>query len=553
MRRFQYLMVLVLLAVPLVQLSAAPEGETAAAEAEVITIEWAGRDDAGDPVHEDNYVGQRLAEMFPDVQFIINHADIEPKEKLLVMAASGELPEFGFIAKIHALAFDFYSDGITRSIPWDMVRERAPNLTGFLDEDPIGWITRQVPGEEEFFALASLKKYKGGLGNVPTLRYDWLERIGMEPPNAKDVEPEDPGRWFWAPHQYEYDDVVKILTAFRDEDLDGNGKDDTIPLLLSQKPSDFLSWTGMFGLTYYMDNVELDGQTTFNVITEDWKDFLKMMRSWYEEGFVNRDFATLTGQKSTDIKMMANFGVYSDAWPKMFKADLPGRWQTVTQANFPQQKLLVTDPFIGPTGKTGSAGESTASSWAWNTIVREDVSDAKLARFLEVYDYLNCTVEGHILTRYGEPGVHFDWHGEPYNSYAQRRDGVRPEGGESALRFYSSYFQPREWNVFLDNPDLGEVATYYRDTVGPDKYLILPHREDLFKETNYLDVRAKYGAALETMVIEFWFKAMIGSVDIDAEWDSYVQNWLDAGGSELIEEISKAPITSELRNGNRVY
>jgi putative aldouronate transport system substrate-binding protein len=553
MRRFQYLLVFVLLAVPLVQLSAAPAGEAAAAEEEVITIEWAGRDDAGEPVHEDNYVGQRLAERFPDVQFIINHADIEPKEKLLVMAASGELPEFGFIAKIHALAFDFYSDGITRSIPWDMVRERAPNLTKFLDEDPIGWITRQVPGEEAFFALASLKKYKGGLGNVPTLRYDWLETIGMEPPNAKDVEPEDPGRWFWAPYQYEYDDVVKILTAFRDQDLDGNGKDDTIPLLLSQKPSDFLSWTGMFGLTYYMDNVEVDGQTTFNVITEDWKDFLKMMRSWYEEGFINRDFATMTGQKSTDIKMMANFGLYSDAWPKMFKADLPGRWQTVTQANFPQQKLLVTDPFIGPTGKTGSAGESTASSWAWNTIVREDVSDAKLARFLEVYDYLNCTVEGHILTRNGEPGVHFDWHGEPYNSYAQRRDGVRPEGGEEGLRFYSSYFQPREWNVFLDNPDLAEVATYYRDTVGPDKYLILPSREDLFKETAYLNVRAKYGAALETMVIEFWFKAMIGSVDIDAEWDSYVQDWLKAGGSELIEEISKAPITSELRKGNRVY
>ena len=49
MRRFQYLMVLVLLAVPLVQLSAAPEGEAAAAEADVITIEWAGRDDAGRP------------------------------------------------------------------------------------------------------------------------------------------------------------------------------------------------------------------------------------------------------------------------------------------------------------------------------------------------------------------------------------------------------------------------------------------------------------------------------------------------------------------------
>ena len=107
--------------------------------------------------------------------------------------------------------------------------------------------------------------------------------------------------------------------------------------------------------------------------------------------------------------------------------------------------------------------------------------------------------------------------------------------------------------MFLDNPDLEEVATYYRDTVGPDKYLILPSREDLFKETNYLDVRAKFGATLDTMVIEFWFKAMIGSVDIDAEWDSYVQDWLDAGGSELIEEISKAPITSELRQGNRVY
>ena len=55
------------------------------------------------------------------------------------------------------------------------------------------------------------------------------------------------------------------------------------------------------------------------------------------------------------------------------------------------------------------------------------------------------------------------------------------------------------------------------------------------------------------MVVEFWFKAMIGTVDIDAEWDSYVQNWLRAGGSEMIEAISKAPITQELRRGNRVY
>jgi len=552
LRRLQYLL-LSLLLFPLVQLGAGAGREAAQAEGGVIEIEWAARDDAGNPVTEDNYVGQRVAELFPDVKLIINHAYTEPKEKLLVMAASGALPEFGFIMKIHALAFNFYRDGITRSIPWDMVREQAPNLTGFLDRDPIGWITRQVPDKEEFFALASLKEYKGGLGNLPTVRYDWLERIGMTPPNAKDLEPEDPGRWFWAPYQYAYDDVVKMLTAFRDGDLDGNGRDDTIPLLLSQKPSDFLNWTGMFGLTYYMDNVERDGQTTFNVITEDWKDFLKMMHDWYEERFINQDFATMTGQKSTDIKMMANFGVYSDAWTKMFKADLPGRWQTVTQANFPEQKLVILDPFIGPTGKTGAAGESTATTWAWNTIVREDVSDAKLAKFLEVYDYLNATVEGHILTRYGAPGVHFDWYGEPYNSYAQRREGVRPDGGEEGLRFYSSYFQPKEWNVFLDNPDLSEMGSYYRDTVGVDKYLVFPYREDLFKETNYLDVLAKNGAALDTMVLQFWFKAMIGSVDIDAEWDAYVQNWLQAGGRDLIEAISMAPITRDLREGNRVY
>ena len=202
MKRKMFL--LVLLVLPLLYISAGggDQGQVAA-QKEIIEIDWVGLNDKIEGTPEDSWVGKQLAKMFPDVRIIPNNVDQTDKDKLLLMAAAGELPEAGFIMKIHKNVFDFYEDGIVRSIPWSMVRQYAPNLTKYLDRDPVGWLVAKVEGKEEFWSLKSLKEYKGGIAYIPWFRYDWLKKIGMAPPDVIDVEPDDPGRWLWAKgHQY---------------------------------------------------------------------------------------------------------------------------------------------------------------------------------------------------------------------------------------------------------------------------------------------------------------------------------------------------------------
>ena len=45
----------------------------------------------------------------------------------------------------------------------------------------------------------------------------------------------------------------------------------------------------------------------------------------------------------------------------------------------------------------------------------------------------------------------------------------------------------------------------------------------------------------------------MGQVDIESEWDAYVQKWLDAGGREWLDEMKKMPIRAEFLKGNIVY
>lgn len=548
----------VLLTLPVLYAAAAAQSETAAASHEVITINWVGLNHKTEGTPEDSWVGQQLRKRFPNVRIVPNNVDQTNRDKLLLMANSGELPEFGFIMKIHGFAYDFYLDGITRTIPFSMIREYAPNLTKMLDDDPVGWLVRKVDDAEEMYAMPALKEYKGGIAYEPFFRYDWLQRIGKEPRQVKDLEPEnDPGRYLWAKgHQYRWDELEDILVAIRDGDLDGNGRDDTIPFGVSKEEGYWRLLAGMFGTVVYTDfNVrDADGDTTMAVISEDYRDFLKLMAKWYEMRLIDREFMSITNEKLQDLRVEGNMGVIMGTHNSL-KYD-EGRADNYPMLMFervPESKIVMTDPFIGPNGKTGVPASVGASTWVWNTLVRADVSDEKLAAALEIYDYVNCTVEGHIMSVYGEEDTHFDWAGEPYNSYAERRPGLPGTGGQTGFWFYNAYFRPAEYNRFFDSPNLAEVLNYYRDTAGPEKYSIPQYREDLFGDTNVRDLSQKYGATLDTIAKEFFAKAISGAIDIDSEWDAYVAKFLRSGGDEMIAEISKAPILSELKKGNIVY
>ena len=79
------------------------------------------------------------------------------------------------------------------------------------------------------------------------------------------------------------------------------------------------------------------------------------------------------------------------------------------------------------------------------------------------------------------------------------------------------------------------------------------HRLDIIGETGLTDVNRQYGATLKTMFEEFFYRGIVGEIDVENEWDGYVKSFMENGGEELHAEIGKAPLVSGLEKGEFVY
>ena len=44
-------------------------------------------------------------------------------------------------------------------------------------------------------------------------------------------------------------------------------------------------------------------------------------------------------------------------------------------------------------------------------------------------------------------------------------------------------------------------------------------------------------------------KGIVGDIDIEKKWDSYVKQWKESGGQAIMDENEKAPLVSDLREG----
>jgi hypothetical protein len=78
-------------------------------------------------------------------------------------------------------------------------------------------------------------------------------------------------------------------------------------------------------------------------------------------------------------------------------------------------------------------------------------------------------------------------------------------------------------------------------------------KSDIFNQTNLAALNIEYGETLTTIHEEYELRFIMGELDLDKDWDNYVKTWLDAGGREMMAELQKAPLVSELLKGNIKY
>jgi putative aldouronate transport system substrate-binding protein len=353
--------------------------------------------------------------------------------------------------------------------------------------------------------------------------------------------------------------VEKLLIAFRDKDPDGNGKNDTIPW--GGCNSFGWMWNGITGAFGFAEtfNVSDGGKLYEWCVYPGYKDFLKLAAKWYKAGLVDKEFVSLSLQAAWQKVQNQLIGAattqisYVDQDSAMARP--PNTIVPDADAKKGAEGVILVPP-VGPTGKQGSKAYGI-NPVGYPFLINKKVDDTKAAKILQILDWMRYDGdESFVWALSGKPGVHFDWQGEPWNSVPLARKAEQIPGDVTKAGNFPNSYPPsytKDKIKFVWSAKLLNLYNTWMFAERGQALSIRPYRSDLFNETRYSELNAKYGATLGTIVNEFQLKAITGVLDVDAEWDAYVANWNKNGGAELMAEMAKAPILSELRKGKRVY
>ncbi|MBS4178929.1 ABC transporter substrate-binding protein [Lederbergia citrea] len=502
-----------------------------------------------------SYVQNRLEEQF-NVKIKNTKVDTWDAEQTNLMVASGDLPDtFSFTAGGQT-AQEMFDSGLTRTIPKEMLEKYAPRYMKMLEENQPGPIMNLKEGSDnEYLQLLGQYAHVDGLAWGPTLRLDWLEKLGFETPGKMKAVGPSGGREniYFTESAYTIEELEEILKAFTFNDPDGNGKNDTYGLLPANNN---LNWAtslmGAFGLGTEYNFIEND-QLVRMEVSEKYKEFLKLMAKWYKMGIIDPEFTTLDEKMGWEKYKTGKIG-YFIAQPSYLAMDDWARGrapQNIVENPDSTAKILATAPEIGPDGQQGLKAYLPVVNLADSFYIGKKVTDEQLARILQMFDYINFDNDAR-WTVFGEVGEHSEWEGEPNKSALKVKPGLSLEEGDTGFWAYNFRTYDKERVQWINSEYTLKLKDefYAREDVK-EKMLIRPYKWDLLNQTKLKELEKRYSGQLNTIVDEFRMKAIVGEVDIDKEWDKYVENWMKNGGKELLEELDKAPLVTDLLQGKQ--
>ena len=449
------------------------------------------------------------------------------KEKFGLLLASGEYPDMiegdgGNVVYPGGLDAGI-NDGILRDMT-EMVRVYMPNYRKVMEENED---VKQVAITDEgkngaIYMIRAILDYPTKsviVENEPAwcgmgIRQDWLDELNMEVPTT-------------------IDELYEVLVAFKEN----YGawmhlyQDGTIG-------SDYI--LSAFGVTQDFYMIDRGDQVGFGPSTDAYKEYLKLMRDWYAEGLIDPDFASTN---STAILTDNEYYANDKCGVGMVYQGTCGSYHY--KNGYTENEDIWLQPMVAPVLNEGdTVGTTFQSETACNPqMITTNVSDEDLpilAQWLDwhyTYDYL-------VIQSYGVEGESFTiTEDDPDGYYYYYTDIIRNPADSQMTSgdvvFTYALFNNvgfMNWQSRFElNASMGQTwppiayetwANQTDDLMVPLNASFTPEESQEYQNL-YVDI--------ESYVAENTVQFIMGTKDIDAEWDSFVSGLESMNVARCIE------------------
>lgn len=490
---------------------------------------WCG---ALDP---DSYV-EKFVEDALGIDIVVRKVAHTDKEAVNLMLGSGEMPDCGWFEQSYAFMSD---QELIRSIPVDVVKENAPSLIAFYDENPIFYATTLDPDDNTQFRFLSdaydtyLKMYVTEMN----IRYDWIENLGID--LGVNVE-NTTDRVYVADAGISLDVFTEILDKFVNGDPDQNGVNDTIGLANS--------WLGLrsaFGIIN--SNMEYDGSVVEWYTHPAMKDLLNYMQGLYADGLVYPEIFTLTVQESWELINRGMSGVQLEGAPHFLNSWANNRPPLTAFEADPNYKVLMLPGVADENGNTPRIKNPSAAGGE-KFYVNADVDDEKLVSIMKLFEFSNFNdPQGTATLWNGEEGVDWEWQDDKPVKISSIINGER---GTQVFCRNMQIGKAWEWMTF--EPLFEAGAKYYvildddPDSGIWNKDLQYQYKFDIYSETDASVISNEYGKDWETVRNAYFMNVIMGEKDTEGDWDAYIDELNGLNYDKYLEELEKAPSVDEI-------
>lgn len=443
-----------------------------------------------------------------DVQFECIPGNVWTEKKNL-MLASNDLPDFFFGGGIADTDINKYGP-LGMIVALDDLLQYAPNAVQMLEDYPDLKKSLTSP-DGKIYTLPFYDEFLPE--HIPDnlfINKTWLDKLGLEIPKTTD-------------------EFYEVLKAFKEQDPNGNGKNDEIPFSYraNQVFTGDYSLSGAFGTLDNPEHIILkDGEMVFAPMEEGYKEAINWFNKLYKEGLIDAEIFTqdqsqYIAKGKNEEMIVGAFIIYAD--------------ENYAGADRAYNDYTVIEPLIGPNGDQLWNRYNYGMYFGNFAITNTNKHPKETMEWVDKFFDKDISMQVH----WGEVGKNLSKEGDKY-TILEAPDGMSVD----EYRFKTVPAASAPGIMTAEMYDQLEFAIDKKKKIERYELYDTYAEKDILPAIRFTDEELSEKAIISTdvnnYVKEMKAKWITGESDVNADWESYKEQLKKMGVDRYVEIYEQA-------------